>query len=208
MVRVLPLSYNGGISINERFITVAKSTKNTERKAIDKVFILLGSGAVVVLAVAGAVLWYGYNFATGMVKDQLAAQKIYFPAADSAAIKALDDADRKAVEKYAGQQLVDGDQARVYADHYIGAHLKHTAGGKTYSEVSTEAQKDPTNAKLQAQKTTLFQGETLRGMLLGSGYAFWTFGMIAKFSAMAAFGGALIMAVFVLLGVRHLRSLR
>ena len=187
---------------------MAKSTKNTERKAIDKVFILLGSGAVVVLAVAGAVLWYGYNFATGMVKDQLSAQKIFFPAADSAAIKALDEADRKAVEKYAGQQLVDGDQARVYADHYIGAHLKRTADGKTYAEVSAEAQKDPTNEKLKAQKTTLFQGETLRGMLLGSGYAFWTFGMIAKFSAMAAFAGALVMAGLVALGVRHLRSLK
>ena len=188
--------------------TVAKSTKSVERKAIDKVFILLGTGAVVALTAAGAMLWYGYSFATGMVKDQLSAQKIYFPEADSGAIKALDEADRKAVEKYAGQQLVDGDQARVYADHYIGAHLKHTAGGKTYAEVSADAQKDPTNEKLKAQKTTLFQGETLRGMLLGSGYAFWTFGMIAKFAAMAAFTGALIMAIMVLLGVRHLKSLK
>ncbi len=187
---------------------MAKSTKTTERKAIDKVFILLGSGAAVTLAAAGAVLWYGYGFATGMVKDQLSAQKIFFPAADSAAIKALDETDRKAVEKYAGQQLVDGDQARVYADHYIGAHLKHTADGKTYAEVSTEAQKDPTNEKLKAQKTTLFQGETLRGMLLGSGYAFWTFGMIAKFSAMAAFVGAGVMAILVLLGIRHLKNLK
>ena len=59
--------------------------KNAERKAIDKVFVLLGSAATIVLVVAGALLWYGYTFASSMVKDQLAAQNIYFPASDSAA---------------------------------------------------------------------------------------------------------------------------
>ena len=64
--------------------------------------------------------------------------------------------------------------------------------------------KDPTNQKLQTQKATLFQGETLRGILLGSGYAYWTFGMIGKLIAIAAFIGAAVMAVHVWLGVRHL----
>ena len=182
--------------------------KNAERKAIDKVFILLGSAATVVLVVAGALLWYGYTFASGMVKDQLAAQNIYFPVKDSAAFKALDPADQKEIEKYAGQQLVDGDQAKVYANNYIGAHLKNVADGKTYAEVSEAAKADPTNEKLKAQKTTLFQGETLRGMLLGSGYAFWTFGIIAKFAAVAAFVGAIFMAVLVLLGMGHLKQLK
>lgn len=183
-------------------------SKNTERKAIDKVFVLLGSAATLTLIVAGAMLWYGYTFATGMVKDQLSAQKIYFPEKDSKALNALDAADRKAVEPYAGQQLVDGEQARVYADNYIGAHLRGIADGKTYSEVSAEAQKDPTNEALKAQKATLFQGETLRGMLLGSGYAFWTFGMIAKFASVAAFAGAVVMAILVALGIGHLKKLK
>jgi hypothetical protein len=67
---------------------------------------------------------------------------------------------------------------------------------------------DPTNAKLQAQKATLFQGETLRGMLLGMGYSFWTFGMIALYAAWAAFAGAVVMAALVLLGLRHLAKLK
>ncbi len=182
--------------------------KNTERKAIDKVFILLGSVATVVLIVAGALAWYGYSFATGMVKEQLSAQKIYFPAKDSEAFAALSQEDQNEVERYAGQQLVDGDQAKVYANNYIGAHLRAIADGKTYAEVSAEASKDPTNEKLKAQKTTLFQGETLRGMLLGSGYAFWTFGLIAKYVALAAFAGAAVMAVLVFLGFGHLSKLK
>lgn len=182
--------------------------KNTERKAIDKVFILLGTAATVVLVGAGGLLLYGYSFATGMVHEQLSAQKIYFPEKDSAAFTALPAEDQAEVGKYAGQQLVDGDQAKVYANNYIGAHLKKVAGGLTYAEVSAQAQKDPTNETLKAQKATLFQGETLRGMLLGSGYAFWTFGMIAFYASIAAFVAAAVMLVFVLLGVRHLAKLK
>jgi hypothetical protein len=66
---------------------------------------------------------------------------------------------------------------------------------------------DPTSAKLQAQKATLFQGETLRGLLLGDGYAYWTFGMLAKYAAIAAFVGAGIMIVLVLMGLAHMSRL-
>ncbi len=182
--------------------------KNTERKAIDKVFILLGSAVAVVLLVIGGLAWYGYSFATGMVTDQLSAQQIYFPAKDSAAFKALSSEDQQEVGRFAGQQLTTGEQAKVYANNYIAAHLKKLGGGKTYAQISEAAMKDPTNTKLQMQKATLFQGETLRGMLLGSGYAFWTFGMIAQYAALASFAGAGVMAVLVLLGLQHLRKLK
>jgi len=183
-------------------------SKNTERKAIDKVFILLGSAATLTLVVVGALAWYGYTFATNMVSSQLAAQKIYFPTKDSEAFVSLPEADQNAIAPYAGQQLVTGNQARVYADNYIGSHLKHIADGKTYSEVSEEAMKNPDDKALAGKKAALFQGETLRGILLGTGYAFWTFGMIAKYVAFAAFGGAIIMAVLVLLGKGHLAKLK
>lgn len=182
--------------------------KNIERKAIDKVFILLGAAVTVLLIGAGGLLFYGYSFATGMVKDQLSAQNIYFPEKDSAALNALAPEDKSEVSKYAGQQLVTGEQAKVYANHYIGAHLKDIAGGKTYAEVSDEANANPDNAELQGKKAALFQGETLRGMLLGTGYAFWTFGMIALYSSIAAFVGAAIMFVLVLLGIRHLARIK
>ncbi|HJQ08385.1 MAG TPA: hypothetical protein VJ836_02775 [Candidatus Saccharimonadales bacterium] len=183
-------------------------SKITERKAIDKVFILLGVAMIAVLLVAGGLAWYGYNFATNSVKTELAEQKIFFPPKDSPAIAALPEADQKEMNKYAGQQLLTGEQAKVYANNFINVHLKKVADGKTYAEVSTEAQKDPTNAKLQGQKTTLFQGETLRGLLLGSGYAYWTFGMIAKYVAIVAFIGAGVMAILVWLGLLHLGKLK
>lgn len=180
----------------------------TERKAVDTVFILLGTAMIAVLAIVGGLAWYGYHFATNSVRTELAQQKVFFPPKGSAAIAALPEADQKEVNKYAGQQLLDGQQAKVYANNFINAHLQEVADGKTYAEVSTEAMKDPANTALQAQKTTLFQGETLRGLLLGSGYAYWTFGMIAKFAAIAAFVGAGVMAILVWLGLLHVAKLK
>lgn len=180
----------------------------TERKAIDKVFILLGVATTAVLLVVGGLAWYGYHFATNTVKTELSQQKIYFPAQGSTAITALPAADQKEINKYAGQQLVNGQQAKVYANNFINVHLQEIAGGKTYAEVSTEALKDPTNQQLQAQKAALFQGETLRGLLLGSGYAYWTFGMIAEYVALAAFAGAAVMAILVWAGMLHLAKLK
>ena len=180
----------------------------TERKAIDKVFVLLGAASTAALLVIGGLAWYGHQFAAGMVTQELSAQKIYFPEAGSRELLELTEEDRAEMSKYAGQQLVNGEQAKVYANNFIGAHLEKIAGGKTYAEISDESMKNPTDAKLQGQKTALFQGETLRGMLLGTGYAFWTFCMIAKYAAIAAFVGAAIMFVLVLLGLRHLSKLK
>lgn len=180
----------------------------SERKAIDKVFILLGVAATVLLLIVGSVAWYGYRFADDQVKTELSAQKIFFPAKDSPAIKALPQADQNEVNKYAGQQLVNGQQAKVYADNYIKVHLDKVADGKTYSQVSEEAKKDPANEELKAQKATLFQGETLRGLLLGSGYSYWVFGQLAKWAAVAAFVGAAVMALLTWLGLRHLAKLK
>ena len=180
----------------------------TERKAIDKVFILLGVAMTAFLLIVGGLAWYGHHFATNMVTTELSEQKVFFPPKGSPAIAALPKADQKEVSKYAGQQLVNGQQAKVYANNFIKVHLQEVAGGKTYAEVSAAAQKDPTNDKLKAQKTTLFQGETLRGLLLGDGYSYWTFGMLAKYVAIAAFVGAGVMAVLVWLGLMHLAKLK
>lgn len=179
-----------------------------ERKAIDKVFILLGLAATLTLLVVGALTWYGYTFASDMVKTNLSEQRIYFPPSGSPALTSLPAADQEQMNKYAGQQLVDGDQAKVYADNFIKVHLSEVADGKTYSEVSAEAMKDPSNQTLQMQKTVLFQGETLRGLLLGSGYSYWTFGKIAKYVSVVSFVGALCMALLVLLGMRHLSRVK
>lgn len=174
----------------------------SDRKTIDKIFILLGVAVTAVLVVLGTMAWWGYDFATSMVKKELTAQKIYFPEKGS---PALDPAKYPGLQQYAGQLVDNGPKAKAYANEYIGEHLKSIAGGKTYAEVSAEALKDPTNAKLQAQKTSLFQGETLRGILIGTGYAYWTFGVLAQYAAIAAFAGAIVMSVLVLLGLGHLK---
>ncbi|MEO6513683.1 MAG: hypothetical protein ABIR37_03275 [Candidatus Saccharimonadales bacterium] len=177
----------------------------TNRKTIDVTLTLLGAVAAVVLLVAGFLGLYAYNFATGQVHDQLAAQKVYFPPAGS---PGLDPAEFPGLQQYAGQLVDNGPKAKAYADEFIAVHLEKVAGGQTYSEVSTAAMKDPTNTQLQQQKQTLFQGETLRGLLLGTGYAYWTFGMIAGYAAVAAFVGAALMAVLVLLGMRQIKRAR
>jgi len=175
----------------------------TNRKTIDQVFVMLGAVAIVVLVVIGSLSFYAYHFATSQVRTELVAQKIYFPAKGSTGFSAEE---YPTLQKYAGQQVDNGIKAKAYANDYIGHHLEKVAGGKTYAEVSAEAMKNPTDAKLAAQKATLFQGETLRGILLGTGYAYWTFGMIAYYAALAAFAGAAVMFVLVLLGLKHMKK--
>lgn len=172
------------------------------RRTFDVIASWVGALLTVLLVVAGALLLWAYVFVDNQVHDQLAAQKIFFPAADSASIKALPADDAAAMNKYAGQQMTNGAQAKTYANHYIAVHLKEIGGGQTYSEVSAKAQQNPTDQKLQAQADTLFKGETLRGLLLNA-YAFWQMGQIAKWGAIACFAGAAIMLVLTILGFLH-----
>lgn len=58
---------------------------------------------------------------------------------------------------------------------------------------------------LAAKVEVLFQGRTLRGLLLNA-YAFWQIGQIAGDAALAAFCGAGVMAVPVLAGLWHGRK--
>jgi hypothetical protein len=142
-------------------------SRKEQRRVIDKVFILLGVVVMVVLLAAGGIAWRGYTFATNQVKTELSSQQIYFPAKGS---PALDPAEFPDLQQYAGQAVDTGPKAKAYANGFIGRHLEKVAGGKTYSQISTLAMADPKNAALQAQKATLFQGETLRGLLLTGGY--------------------------------------
>lgn len=171
------------------------------RKTVDLVFVLLGTALTGVFLVMGTLAWWGSNFATTNVRNELKAQKIYFPAKGSPSFSEEEYPD---LQQYAGQQVDDGIKAKAYANGYIGRHLEKIAGGKTYAEVSTEALKDPGNETLQKQKQSLFQGETLRGLLLGSAYVNWIFGQIAMVAAVVSFGGAVIMGLLVLLGFRHM----
>lgn len=178
----------------------------SDRKTIDKIFVLLGIAIVGVLIVVGSLSWWAASFAQSTVRTELADQKIYFPAAGSPALASPDIGPY--LNQYAGQQLLTGPQAKAYADHFIAVHLKELANGQTYSQVSAAALANPGNAQLKQEAQTLFQGETLRGLLLGDGYAYWTFGQIAQYAAITAYAGAAVMFILVLFGLRHLASLK
>ena len=80
------------------------------RRAFDRLVSTEGLVLVPVLAVAGGLLTWAHRYITGEVRDQLAAQKIYFPAGDSPELAAPEF---EAVRRYAGQPLITGDQAKA-----------------------------------------------------------------------------------------------
>jgi hypothetical protein len=171
------------------------------RKTFDVLATATGLALAVVLLVAGGLLLWGHSFVDTQVHNQLAAQKIYFPASNSPAIKAPEFA---AMHQYAGQQMLTGAQAEVYADHFIANHLKAIGGGQTYAQLSAKAQLQPQNAALAAQVATMFKGETLRGLLLNA-YAFGEMGMLAGIAAIVAFAGAVVLLTLCGLGIVHAR---
>src|SRR5262245_1892579 len=166
--------------------------------------------AVLVVVLAGGAL-FAYSlgtFTTGQIHDELVAQQIYFPGADQ--IKtggALDPAEfPQEIRDQAGNQVADGNQARIYANDFIGKHLEKVANGNTYASQGTVISKlnaqlaatpkdSPAYADLQkqittanAQRDTLFKGETLRASLLNA-YGWWTIG---TYTTYAAFGLMLV----------------
>jgi len=176
------------------------------RKTLDR---LLSAGGLViaaVLLVAGALLTWAHSYVHDQVHSQLVAEKIYFPAKNSESLTSLPAADRAAMEKYAGKQLLTGPEAKAWADHYIAVHLREMGGGQTYSQLSAKSLADPNNTKLAGLVQTVFRGETLRGLLLNA-YAFDTMGGIALIGAIVAYIGAGVMTLLGLLGLVHARRL-
>ena len=173
-------------------------------KAIRWRIITLQSILVLVLAGASGFLLFEGNFATNMIQNELTAQQISFPGADQIkAGGALDPAEfPQEIRDQAGNQLVDGNQARIYANDFLGKHLQGVAGGSTYATIGTKistanaalaaaSKTDPNYATLQAnvatlngQRDTLFKGETLRSMLLNA-YGWWTIGVYTTFAGYA-----------------------
>lgn len=176
------------------------------RRTFDVLVSVGGLLLAVVLAVAGGLLLWAHNYANTQVHNQLAMQQITFPTTTNAEFKALPASDQAAMAKYAGQELLTGTQAATYADHFIAVHLSDMPYGGVYSKVSAAAQAAPTGSaqatSLKALQTTVFQGTTLRGLLLEA-YAFGTMGSIAGWAAIAAFSGAGLMLILSLLGLVH-----
>jgi hypothetical protein len=172
------------------------------RRTFDALLTAGGLIVATVLVAAGGLLMWANSFVEDQVTTQLSAQQIYFPEAGTES--ANDPAVKEYIAPYLGQQLTTGEQARVYADHYIAAHIEGMTGGKTYAQLSTESRANPEDEELAALVQTTFRGETLRGLLLNA-FAFWQMGQIAFFGAVAAFAGAALMTLLSILGAIHLR---
>ena len=177
-----------------------------------RVFDILASGVglvlVVVLIVAGALMLWGNSYVDSNVHNQLAEQQIFFPTkaafAHPVAGTEITQAMIPVVSQYAGQQLLTGAQAEVWADHFIAIHLSEMPYHGVYAAISTAARANPKNTQLAALETTSFQGTTLRGLLLEA-YGFSKIGAIMLWGAIASFILAFMLLILVGLGFRHAR---
>ena len=110
-----------------------------QRKVFDVLASAGGLVMVVVLVVAGALLLWGYSFANSNVHNQLAQQDITFPAAAAFAHPVagteITPSMVGTVSTYAGQPLITGQEAAVYANDFIAVHLKEIGGGLTYAQL-------------------------------------------------------------------------
>jgi cbb3-type cytochrome oxidase subunit 3 len=173
------------------------------RKAWDQ----LVSGAALVIAVVlvlmGAAAIYGGDFGRDNVRDRLQPQNVVFPP-----YEAMTPEEQAAIGDYAGQQVVNGQQAEAFAT-YIQGHLAEVNEGATYSETSAAARAeglDPdTAAELQGKADTLFKGETLRSILLNA-YGWWTVATIAFWAGWFMVAAGIVLLILAIFGFRHAKK--
>ncbi len=145
----------------------------------------IAAGAAAGMIVLGIVSIVGGSYDHEVVHNQLAPQKITFPK----------PAEYPDLKSYEGQAVLTGSQAKVYAEDQIGPDMSKIAGGKTYSEVSSEwIAGGMKSEKLAGERTELFTGETLRGLLLQA----WGWAQIGSIAILAgilliAFGAILFL---------------
>src|ERR1700691_821436 len=173
---------------------------------------IVGLAVAVILLVAGGLLTWGSAYVHNTVQGQLSSQQIFFPPkaafANPKVGTEITPSMIPSVSQYAGQQMLTGQQAEAYADHFIAVHLSEVAGGKTYSQLSTEAVAQPKNVALAGEVATVFKGTTLRSMLL-SAYGWWKVSQIMYVAALAGFvlgGLTLIGSAFTLALGRRTRT--
>jgi|GEM_PF-2383610 hypothetical protein len=131
----------------------------------------------------------------------------------------MPDATRDQLAKWSEMKVTTGEMARDYSDLHIwedmkGASIGVTGKPMTYSEVSpvymgmvrggTGTPEEI--ASYGELRQTLFMVNTLRGMLLKA-YAFGTLGVIAGYSAIAAFVGSILMLLLAIAGLLHIRRI-
>jgi hypothetical protein len=182
------------------------------RKSFDALVSAAGMLLTVILLAAGALAYWGYSYSNNTVSSQLKAQDITFPSkaafANAKPGTEITPAMIPYLEKYAGKQMTTGAQAEAYADHFIAIHLSEMPYGGVYAKVSAAAMAAPAGSaqatQLKALEQTVFQGTSLRGMLLNA-YGWWKIGQIALLASIASFVLAVLTLALSALGIRHMR---
>lgn len=182
-----------------------------KRRTLDIIFSVGGLGFAVLLLILGLVLQSQANFASDYVRDQLAEQRIDFPAEYNRGETEVAGSD--CLLEYAGKTLSTGSMAECYANFYIATHMAHSAEdagvpGETYATMGgiirglnpeTDGERI---AELNALRDSMFRGETLRGLLLTT-YGFSIFGDRADQAATVAIIGAILLALLSIAGLIH-----
>jgi hypothetical protein len=170
---------------------VVREMFQMRRISFDKLLGWIGMSLGVALLAAGSLLLWGSAYVHNTVQGQLAAQQITFPPASAFAhAKAgteITPSMIPSVSQYAGQQMLTGQQAEAYADHFIAVHIAEMGGGKTYSQLSAASIAQPSNTQLAGTVATVFKGETLRSMLLNA-YGWWKVSQITYIVSLVLFG--------------------
>jgi hypothetical protein len=168
-------------------------------KALRWRIIVLQVVALLLLVGGSFGAFYGSTFATDQIKTQLQQEQIFFPKDQASGLL-------PGLEQYAGQQVLNGDQAHAYADKFIWVHMQgagkdangtfqpysYWSGKARTDAAAAAAATDPTiKAQLTAQAAkdagivdTLFKGDMLRAMLNQA----WTMSVFAQLALYAAFG--------------------
>jgi hypothetical protein len=182
------------------------------RRNSSRMTAIAGFAVAAILLVAGGLLTWGSAYVHNTVQGQLSAQQIYFPPqaafAHAKAGTEITPSMIPSVSQYAGKQLLTGQQAEAYADHFIAVHIAEMGGGKTYSQLSAASLAAPKNTALAGVVQTVFKGETLRSMLLNA-YGWWKVSQITYIAAITAFalgGLMLIGSAFGLAAGRRTRT--
>jgi hypothetical protein len=80
-------------------------------------------------------------------------------------------------------------------------YLNKIGGGKIYSQLPAESLANPTKPTLKAHVDTVFNGETLLGLLLNA-YAFWQVSQAALIAGTRSMAAAVVILVLSILGTR------
>jgi len=143
-----------------------------ERKTFDAILTSVGAVLTLFLLVAGVLGLWAYSFTNTNVHNQLAEQQIVFPSqAAFAAAKPGTEITPGCfpISRSTRPAPHDGAQAEAYADHFIAVHLQEIGGASpTHSSRPRQctAQGSAAYTADEAVVQTVFQGTTLRGLLL------------------------------------------